>query len=257
MTTSPLSLRPDYPGDKGDAVPRGASASPQAYRTYYYSPGRETPGPYGKYATQMLLHAMSSTNSSEFKGDLDEMLTQAEKFALDDAKKAMQAAERFLDGNLRAEGYRYRKEEEAPRLRGSQGESRYNPKAVATIKYTFAAPTEKWTEMRDEGEVWVRGVRDPFPLVPIAFLEGLRKPLGNAIGDLTKDYDDLQRDIDALVALPQPDADNLLADEFWDNLIEKKHMEHDECPRLFSIWSREPMDCFTDLRSLPLLYSSF
>ena len=75
--------------------------------------------------------------------------------------------------------------------------------------------------------------------------------------DLTKEYDDLQRDIDALVALPQPDAYNLLADEFWNNLIEKKQMEHNECPRLFSIWSMEPMDCFTDLRSLPLLYSSF
>lgn len=54
--------------------------------------------------------------------------------------------------------------------------------------------------------------------------------------DLAKEYDELQRDIDALVALPEPDTDNLLEDEFWNNLTEKKQMEHDECPRLYSIW---------------------
>ena len=52
--------------------------------------------------------------------------------------------------------------------------------------------------------------------------------------DLAKEYDELQRDIDALVALPEPD--DLLADEVWNNLTEKKQMEHDDCPRLYSIW---------------------
>ena len=52
--------------------------------------------------------------------------------------------------------------------------------------------------------------------------------------DLAKDYDELQRDIDALVALPE--QHDLLADEFWNNLTEKKQMEHDECPKLYSIW---------------------
>ena len=52
--------------------------------------------------------------------------------------------------------------------------------------------------------------------------------------DLAKDYDELQQEIDALVALPEPD--NLLTDEFWNNLTEKKQMDHDDCPRLYSIW---------------------
>ena len=52
--------------------------------------------------------------------------------------------------------------------------------------------------------------------------------------DLAKEYDELQQEIDALVALPEPD--DLLTDEFWNNLTEKKQMEHDECPRLYSIW---------------------
>jgi len=52
--------------------------------------------------------------------------------------------------------------------------------------------------------------------------------------DLAKEYDELQQEIDALVALPE--QDDLLTDEFWNNLTEKKQMEHDECPRLYSIW---------------------
>lgn len=144
-------------------------------RTYTYSPSHET-GPYKDYSRSLYVAVMSQTSAEWNK------LPEAHKHVIDDVRDMIRDMERFLDAKLKAEGYRFRKEEQAPAIWDSSQVSHLRPLARANVTYTFVAPTESWKEMRDEGETWVRGVRDPFPLVPLEFLESLRKPLKQALG---------------------------------------------------------------------------
>lgn len=163
---APLSLRPDYPGEEGDAaLPRGKSASGATTRTFEFSTSRKS-GSYKEFASGLYLSVMSQDSRSE-------------QDAIADVRQAVRDATRFLESRFQEEGYRFQKTETPPRIRNESGAGW--PKAQVIVNYSFDAPMERWKETRGDEEVELRGVRDPFSPVPFNFVEGLRKPLKNAI----------------------------------------------------------------------------
>lgn len=149
-------------------------------RSFSFSPGpTNDTGPYKEYARWCNVQVVATTSTEADTARIPE----AHDLLLREVGAMQDAATRFLEGKLRAEGYRFQKKEGKPYVSKPAG-YRWDwlPLASATIEYEFYAPTERWKEMREEGEVEVRGVRDPFPLVPLVFMQDLRDGLQRAVG---------------------------------------------------------------------------
>lgn len=149
-------------------------------RSFSFSPGpTNDTGPHKEFARSCHVQVVATTSTHSDTARIPE----AHTLLLREVQEMQDAATRFLEGELRAGGYRFQKKEEKPRVSEPAGHRwDWLPLASANIAYEFYAPTEKWTEQRGDQEVWLRGVHDPFPNVPLTFLQGLRDGLHRAVG---------------------------------------------------------------------------
>lgn len=147
-------------------------------RSFSFSPGpTNDTGPYRDYACWCHVGVVATTTVRGSRDDIPD----ANQALLREVQEMLDTAENFLETRLKAEGYRFQKNSGRARLDANGPRSEWNPLASAETEYEFFAPTERWKEQRGDEEVEVRGVRDPFPNVPLDFLRGLRLPLMRAL----------------------------------------------------------------------------
>lgn len=76
--------------------------------------------------------------------------------------------------------------------------------------------------------------------------------------ELAKEYDELQQSIDALMQCPEPPLPDNIWTALYSNAVSsgssglKEHMDHEECPRLYSLWLNDTADFVYHPKSLSI-----